>query len=943
MTVLKPEELFDRLREGVTVVTGNSRLARVLSAQYGQWRMGQGERQWRSPAVLSWNAWVGKLWDTACLQGAVEGAVPGNQQLLNLWETALAADEQAKTLLRRDALAGQAAETRRLLVEWSVNRNHPAWTIGNQGNENHKAFLRWSEAFENACDQRGWTPPEDRLPVLSRAAREGGFKPRGPILLLGFDEFSPAQQAFLDAIRSAGTEADESELPPAAGRAVLWKSADSRDELEGMARWVRMRQEAAPGAAIGVVSPDLGSRRQEIERQLRAILAPKSIISDAGADPWNISMGVPLSSVPVVTSAFDLLRLVTINPENLDTDGANSRDDGRIDIQDAGRVLHSPWINGGVLERGNRALLEKRLRDEYPRRFKLTDLRFCAGQQRLKDRHGQELPQDQQGPQPWNSPGMEQITGKLVRFRGDNRSADKLPSAWAEAIDGLLASVGWPHGDGAELAGDHDSNWQAFQHWQEALRELSSLDTTSGPVTFSTAVHRLMDICGGNVFQPRTPPANIQVLGLYEAIGLRFDHLWVLGLHNDNWPPPARRNPFIPAAIQLEAGLPNSGPQRELEVARRISSRLMESSPDCVFSYPGQVDGEETLSSPLLATDGIVNIDRLDGWDEPDWRTTIFSHGGVETVQLEDPGPLNGETARGGTSILKNQAACPFRAFAVNRLGAEGLAAPADGITPMLHGTLVHEVLEEFWRETASLNALQALDDNSLRGRLQNHVDAVLSKRYDMKSRPAFRGVEAQRILRLALDYLELEKTRAPFRVTGFEQEINYEIEGQGIRLVIDRIDRLPTGGEIIIDYKTGGVKPDKWFGDPMEEPQLPLYAASAEQPPAAVVYAVIRNDGCEYKGIVQQPGLFPGLPKPGKASEYLDEAGRNLPGTTNNWRQVLHRLMSEFLEGKAEIQPLQGETSCKNVYCDLQPLCRIGELKQRRDRPPTITEGDEQ
>ena len=63
--------------------------------------------------------------------------------------------------------------------------------------------------------------------------------------------------------------------------------------------------------------------------------------------------------------------------------------------------------------------------------------------------------------------------------------------------------------------------------------------------------------------------------------------------------------------------------------------------------------------------------------------------------------------------------------------------------------------------------------------------------------------------------------------------------------------------------------------------------------------------------------------------SEYLVEAGANLPQTIRNWRQVLHRLMADFLAGNATIDPKDGNNTCNNSYCELQPLCRIGELAQ--------------
>jgi hypothetical protein len=98
------------------------------------------------------------------------------------------------------------------------------------------------------------------------------------------------------------------------------------------------------------------------------------------------------------------------------------------------------------------------------------------------------------------------------------------------------------------------------------------------------------------------------------------------------------------------------------------------------------------------------------------------------------------------------------------------------------------------------------------------------------------------------------------------------------------------------------------------------------------VVYAVLREDGCEFKGIVREPGLFPNLPRTGNAYAYLDEAGRDLPGTTARWREQLHGLMARFLEGQADIQPTDGRKTCKAVYCELQPLCRISELESLRN-----------
>lgn len=915
MTVFKPEELFSRLSDGATLLTGNSRLARVLAGRYGQWRMQQGERQWPSPAVLPWGAWLEKLWERAGLQ-SVEGAdlaVPGRHQLLNLWEQVLADPENAGSLLRPQALAEQAMETRRLAVEWRLDLTHPAWC--GDDNENHAAFQRWNRAFEARCRKEGWLPPEERAGRLARALRENRFRCEDRIDLLGFDEFNPAQEDLMNALEAGGAAVKHAVLQPAGGRAAGWKAADRRHELDRMARWVRQRFEESPDATIAVVVPDLQARRDAVNRALGDILLPGDGRT-AGEQPWNLSLGKPLAQMPLVAIAFDLLALAH-HP---------------VDIHTVGRVLRSPWIRGAREERRQRASLEKRLREIYPRQLKLGEVSYQARQIRRHARDGSELPPEQHEPHPWNCPGLLPVLQALLDF-SRSRSGRRRPSAWADAFEGLLTRCGWPMaGDDEATANEHDASWQAYQAWQDALRALASLDATSSGIDFASAVSRLKRICIDQVFQPAGQPARIHVLGLYEANSLRFNHAWVLGLENDNWPPAARPNPFIPSQLQRAAGLPHSSPQRELEVARTVTERLLEMAGETIFSYPGQEDGEDRLPSPLLR-ETLETVDQVPGWEGKSWPLCQAGGEGPEITDLAGPGPARPGSARGGSSILKHQALCPFRAFAANRLGAEGLDAPVDGIDARLHGTLVHKVLERFWRETRSRAALLAQGEDEREARIREHVDAVLADERGLAFRPHFRAVESARLQRLAARYLELDAAREDFRVEGFEREVIHEIDGQTIRLYIDRVDRLANGELAIIDYKTGRVDPKKWFGDRPEDPQLPLYAVSADEVPHGVVFAVIRDDECLFRGVVRGEGAFPGLPPKRRSDNtYLHDAGEKMEETVDDWRQVLHGLMAGFLRGEAAIDPKDGAKTCDKSWCELQSLCRVGELLQLDD-----------
>ncbi len=243
-------------------------------------------------------------------------------------------------------------------------------------------------------------------------------------ILLGFDEFTPAQAALLSALAKHGPDACHLKITAAQNKAVLWKSTDSKDELVKMARWVRHWFEKDPDSTIAIVVHDLETKRALIERHLEEILTPGD---STQIKPWNISMGIPLSRIPMIESAFDLLKLL----------------DNRIEIQDIGRVLRSPWLRGAVAERNSRALLEKCLRDKYPRQLKPGEVLYRASEIKKHDHRHNELPEDQHEPQIWNCPQLTAVLNTLKRFDAHSKG-QRLASDWAESFDQLLVSLGWP-------------------------------------------------------------------------------------------------------------------------------------------------------------------------------------------------------------------------------------------------------------------------------------------------------------------------------------------------------------------------------------------------------------------------------------------------------------------------------------------------------------------
>src|SRR5439155_4631154 len=115
--------------------------------------------------------------------------------------------------------------------------------------------------------------------------------------------------------------------------------------------------------------------------------------------------------------------------------------------------------------------------------------------------------------------------------------------------------------------------------------------------------------------------------------------------------------------------------------------------------------GDRDLApSPLIAgiPEGTLELP-----DYPRYRDLIFRKKNL--VNTEDPnGPaVPPGPVRGGTRVLADQAACPFRAFARWRLAAEPLEAPAAGPDASDRGRLVHALMKHLWtdlKESAALH-----------------------------------------------------------------------------------------------------------------------------------------------------------------------------------------------------------------------------------------------
>ncbi len=178
----------------------------------------------------------------------------------------------------------------------------------------------------------------------------------------------------------------------------------------------------------------------------------------------------------------------------------------------------------------------------------------------------------------------------------------------------------------------------------------------------------------------------------------------------------------------------------------------------------------------------------------------------------------------GGASVLKSQAACPFQAFATRRLRAKELDRAEWGLTAAERGKILHAILEQVWSEKTDPNwRLKTRDELVTASRterlgaiLEHHVDHALGAWRDPENAwmQAYLEAEKRRILDLLTQWFAVEARRPSFEVKACEQTLpDVEVGALRLKLRADRIDQLPDGGLLLLDYKTGEVATSAWRG----------------------------------------------------------------------------------------------------------------------------------
>jgi RecB family exonuclease len=281
-----------------------------------------------------------------------------------------------------------------------------------------------------------------------------------------------------------------------------------------------------------------------------------------------------------------------------------------------------------------------------------------------------------------------------------------------------------------------------------------------------------------------------------------------------------------------------------------------------------------------------------------------------------------------GTGILRDQSACPFRAFARYRLHAPQLNPPHAFPDATDRGIATHAALRRLFERLGTEVDFDRIDEQVLAEAVADAASIAVAAFGALPS--TFRASERSRLTALLLEWLQLERARPMHRVVANEIATVLSIGGIDFDLRIDRIDASYDGDDLlVIDYKTGPTSPNVVMGARPEEPQLPMYALSVPGV-TAVGFACVRRNECRLIGwssdSYSTSYIGAGIrfnPAP-PAVPAADNSAWN--ALLESWRSSLSDLAEEFRAGTVDVHP-RDANACNE--CNLHALCRIREVQR--------------
>lgn len=888
---------------------------------------------WATPDILPIDAWLAREVERYCAKagtGAPRLLSPAEEWFL--WRQCTTEATRDLELVNRGALAEALRRARAIAADFGIDfreaaRSGPTVTAeglsnvaGDPGIET-ALLAEVDRVVEERCRDLGAAPIASFVPELCSA--DHGH----PVLGAGFVTLPPRLRA---RVLPAGEAA-----PHAVPDVVM--AADELDELERIAQWCSSQIARKPDTRLLVILPGASGTRERLATLVRQAINPRPWLGGMPPDSSMDSLvaiegGGPLAGLPAIAHALETLSWL----------GGSAGD-----FEVLSGWLRAPyWRSPGAAARARLDLwLRERERMHFRVRDFLTTLNLAPSGLAAASR---------------------EISAQVMRAARALGQGAASPRDWSERFRAALAVFDWP-GERTQTSGEQ----QTVVRFHELLDEFGQLASLTRSISRDNAIQCFAELARRTAFRPADDDAVITISSAFAAPVVRYDGLWVGGLHADVFPQPAQPDPFLPLTSQLAAGVPAASASGRLVEARALLASWRACAGELVLSSPARMEDLELLPSPLVAEwlprvrasstapGGLVaqNMSMTHGpgaapADALWLPLRVQRQGMLET--FEDAAGVHWPKERplpSGTRSLELQNQCPFRAYAELRLGSTPLDVPEPGVAADQRGQLLHAALQKLWERLRDSRGLAALSESALEVAIHRCVEEaandILRASSSNRTRPATSSDaqgdlfghpqyspslsrECRRAERLIRALCVVERDRAPFRVESTELDSTLALMNAELRVRIDRVDALESGGRAILDYKSGRRITADWYGERPSHPQLLAYLAALGDDVIAMATVNITGREVRFDGISSTPELLPKVK--GVEVSFGTDPSNAWPSRRKEWLSRIEQLAAAFLAGRAALDPKPG--ACD--YCHVSSICRIADrgLASENDGP---------
>ena len=889
------------LEDGDTILVPNLRSRDAILFQY----LNDSDQTPKpTPKIFPVDIFIQNLWELNSRTGTSQcsrSRIISPEEELVLWEAIIEVSLDSIPLLNVSETSKAVSHSYHLAQQWILDETELEKSGSNFKKKDAIIFANWRQKFREHCGEKGIITLVDATISLIKliSSRKINHLPTRTVLV-NFHESPPLYEKLFDVLpRTTDISTFEVVNSIVEEKQTLIETKDINQEVALCAQWVNGISQKFPHAHIGILAPDKNLYKEKFEKALANEIRADNLYEDLSIRPLfnSASTGLTLFDSALIYDAFLILKLCKAEHS----------------INDIVRLLQSPFV-----------VFEKDRNDSTRQEC----MALCSSLRKLSIRTISDREflnfLDNEKTNFWS----EVFSLKLIHFRTRLRNMRGKNSViiWAELFEELLQHGGWPN-----IKSGQKLPILALNQWDKLLQKFRHCADILPKLDFESAL-RILEKLAKSIQQKSNFNGLLpfSFFSISESVSLDYDYVWLLGMSDSNFPKPANPSPFIQYSLQESVGMPYSNGETELRTARTQLRKIIDSTEiELIASFHRSDEKQHYEPSRILEE---FNFSTSEG-SQLKLRENSRQRPSIEfeTIFNESLAISESEKISGGSELLSDQSRCPFKSFAINRLGAIPDPEPTIGISKMTKGTALHIALEFLFTEISSRKVLLSLSELELESLIENaaqrSINYLLSKHKDIAT-PKILKIEFKRITRILDNFMDEEKNQPPFEIISLEKKLSATFGNVTFNIRIDRIDKTPSSNLILIDYKSGKYAPSPrdWIKERPSDMQLPLYhticnSNDVKSISAVLIASINRETQSTYYGLSSEESIKTGI----KAVKSAKLGIASWDELTEQWDEKVFELSTDINNGKCDVNPINETETCKT--CGLQALCRKHEL----------------